>query len=269
MCIPTNPYKQECFGDFVENDAFAEDDTALGLLPPMKAMEDMAPHNVAAEPYRHMLGTGYGPNYLKLTNGKLVRPGTAGTSLRPLVEPNEEIDWPALPSYYNWFPKEKLEDYFEKTTWREVGGIKKAVQGEEGEDRLRYLRDGQPKTGIAEKEEVEYVPWDSSSIPLPRWAYEKDENEIVVEDPKSGRVIGMSRTHFEEWLKTMQRRKESGGSTHGDTVEYDQERFVSNKSGFVYDMSKIKYVKLTSHRWNRYAPSKTGRNSQGSYQKGN
>eukprot|EP00760_Papus_ankaliazontas_P003235 PhM_4_TR11507/c0_g1_i1/m.97119 len=259
MCIPTNPYKTEAFGDFVENDAFISSDSELGILPQFKLPSEYAKHNKVAEKYRHLQGTGIGPQYHMLRSGKMVRPGTAGTSLRPLSEPNEEIDFPQLPSYYNWYPKENVEDYVERTTWREVGGFKKAEQLKDpSEARIRYQREGSPKSGVAEQEEKEFQPWEgSSAIPLPKWVYEKEEDEIIIDDPKTGRMIGMTRKQFEDWLVMMKHRSE--GKANMDTVEYDQEQFVAGKNGFIYDMSKLKWFKNQSHRWYRHKSARTGR----------
>ena len=33
MNIASNPYKKECFGDFIENDFFSLSDTQLGIRP--------------------------------------------------------------------------------------------------------------------------------------------------------------------------------------------------------------------------------------------
>jgi uncharacterized protein len=254
--IPTNPYGIECFGDFIENDMFSLSDTQMGI-PPMKQFSSaLFKTNKVAEKYRHMQGTGIGPKYHMLSDGRLVRPGTSGTKLRPMLEPGEDVDWEKLPSYYHWYPKEQMNDYIENTTWREIKG---KPMGDPVENRLRKsLRD--PGNPPPEKDEIprsELMPWDSASIPLTKFSHERNEDEIIVDDPKTGRVIGMDRETFERWKRMMKERRE--GKSESDPVEFDQERFVTNKDGVVFDLSKMQYRPIFEGRWNPRRPQSTGR----------
>ncbi|EPY30640.1 hypothetical protein AGDE_09341 [Angomonas deanei] len=128
--VPTNPYGVECFGDFIENDMFSLSDSALGVSPLRQFSPSMYRTNKVAEKYRHMQGTGFGPKYHQLSDGRLVRPGTHGTKLRPMLEPGETVEWETLPSYYNWYPKEEILDYAENTTFREVEGKARQMSAE-------------------------------------------------------------------------------------------------------------------------------------------
>lgn len=252
--VPTNGYGVECFGDFIENDMFSLSDSQMGIPPTRQFSSSLFKQNKIAEKYRHLQGTGIGPRYHQLSDGRLVRPGTSGTKLRPLLEPGEEVDWEKLPSYYHWFPKEFLHDYIENTTMREIKG---RPTGEAVEKRLAkqlkpdsaYLKEEGPK--------VDVMPWDSASIPITKFPHERNEEEIIVEDPKTGRIIGMERETYQRWLRMMKDRRE--GVPESDSVEYDQERFVTNKEGIVFDLSKMKYRPIYEGRWNPRRPSSTGR----------
>ncbi|ORC91456.1 uncharacterized protein TM35_000064610 [Trypanosoma theileri] len=251
--VPTNGYGVECFGDFIENDMFSLSDTQLGVPPIKQFSSTMFKPNKVAEKYRHMQGTGFGPKYHQMSDGRLVRPGTSGTKLRPLLEPGEEVQWEQLPSYYHWYPKEHLHDYIENTTMREIQG---KPTGDPLEKRLYQAMRG----GKSEKDETpspELAPWDSASIPITKFPHERNEEEIVVEDPKTGRIIGMDRDTYERWRVMMQERRE--GKPESDPVEYDQERFVTNKDGVVFDLSKMKYRPIFEGRWNPRRPQSTGR----------
>ncbi|KAF8286869.1 putative Protein of unknown function (DUF498/DUF598) [Trypanosoma cruzi] len=251
--IPTNGYGVECFGDFVENDMFSLSDTQLGVPPIKQFSSTMFKPNKVAEKYRHMQGTGFGPKYHQLSDGRLVRPGTSGTKLRPLLEPGEEVQWERLPSYYHWYPKEHLHDYIENTTMREIQG---KPTGDPTERRLyQSMRGGKPDKENAPTPDL--APWDSASIPITKFPHERNDDEIVVEDPKTGRIIGMDRGTYERWRIMMQERRE--GKPESDPVEYDQERFVTNKDGVVFDLSKMKYRPIFEGRWNPRRPQSTGR----------
>lgn len=251
--IPTNPYGKECFGDFIENDMYSLSDTQMGVPPLKQYSSQLFSQNKVAEKYRHMQGSGIGPKYHVLSDGRMVRPGTSGTKLRPMLEPGENVEWEKLPSYYHWYPKEHLHDYIENTTWREIKG--KEI-GDPTENRMTNHMRGDKKT----KDDVprsELMPWDSSSIPLTKFAYERNEEEIIVEDPKTGRIIGMERDTFERWKKMMTERRE--GKEESDPVEYDQERFVTSKEGVVFDLSKMQYRPIFEGRWNPRRQQSTGR----------
>jgi NADH dehydrogenase [ubiquinone] 1 alpha subcomplex assembly factor 3 len=261
-CVPTNSYGKECFGDFIENDSYCLSDTQLGIRPNRQFNPALYKTNKIAEPYRHMVGTGIGPKYHVLPDGRMVRPGTHGTKLRPLLEPGETVDWEKLPSYYHWFPKETVEDYLEKRTWREVktAGI---PEGEASERRLREQYDpNQPHSAQADEQpKADLMPWDSNTIPMPVWQHEKVPGEITVEDPKTGRIIGMTRPTYEKWKTMMERRKQleaaedagmdvKGVAPEAEEVEFDQEKIVSERSGRLIDLSKTRYIPLHEHRWN-------------------
>lgn len=253
-CIPCNPYKVEAFGDFIENDAFMYSDTELNIRPPRSANPIWYRQNKVAEKYRHMVGTGKGPKYMQLSDGRLVRPGTSGTKLRPLVEPGETIDWENLPSYYHWFPKERLEDYIENTTWREIAG--KPI-GDPAENRIRnQLTAGQPIKD-PEVPKADLLPWDSETIPMMKWPHERNPDHIGVDDPKTGRVVAMNAPTFEKWKLMMKARKE--GRKPEVEVEYDQETLVSDHNGRLMDITKAKYVPLYEGRWHPRRQTKTGR----------
>lgn len=253
--IATNGYGTECFGDFVENDMFSLSDTQLGVPPYRQFSSSMFKPNKVAEKYRHMQGTGFGPQYHQLSDGRLVRPGTSGTKLRPMLEPGEDVDWEKLPSYYHWYPKEFLHDYIENTTLRE---IKSRPTGDPLERRLNkalrneaYEKEDSPKPELA--------PWDSASIPLTKFPHERNDEEVIVEDPKTGRIIGMERDTYDRFVKMMDERRQ--GLPESDPVEYDQERYVTNKDGVVFDLSKMKYRPIFEGRWNPRRQQSTGRTS--------
>ncbi|EPY38619.1 hypothetical protein AGDE_05310 [Angomonas deanei] len=251
--VPTNPYGVECFGDFIENDMFSLSDSALGVSPLRQFSPSMYRTNKVAEKYRHMQGTGFGPKYHQLSDGRLVRPGTHGTKLRPMLEPGETVEWETLPSYYNWYPKEEILDYAENTTFREVEGKARQMSAEtrlqKWANQEGYNKEEAPITEVA--------PWDSASIPITRFSHEHDDGEIIVEDPKTGRIIGMDRETYERWKKMMEERKL--GVPETDPVEYDQERYVTNKEGMVFDLSKIKYRPIFDGRFNPRRQQSTGR----------
>lgn len=253
--VPTNGYGVECFGDFIENDMYSLSDSQLGISPMKQFSSQLYRTSPNAEKYRHMQGTGYGPRYHEMSDGRLVRPGTSGTKLRPMLEPGEGVEWDKLPSYYHWYPKECLEDYIENTSLREIHS---KPLGDPVERRLnRHLR------GVhIDKEEAvtpELMPWDSASIPITKFPHERNDDEIIVDDPKTGRVIGMSRDTYERWKKMMAERR--AGVPETDPVEYDQERFVTNREGVVFDLSKMKYRPIYEGRWNPRRPQSTGRTS--------
>ncbi|RHW67600.1 hypothetical protein DPX39_110068800 [Trypanosoma brucei equiperdum] len=251
--IPTNGYGTECFGDFIENDMFSLSDTQLGIPPIKQFSSALFKPNKVAEKYRHMQGTGFGPKYHQLSDGRLVRPGTSGTKLRPLIEPGEDVQWETLPSYYHWYPKEHLHDYIENTTMREIQG---KPTGDPTERRLQQALRGE-KSDKRESPTPDIAPWDSASIPITKFPHERNDDEVVVEDPKTGRIIGMDRNTYERWRVMMQERRE--GKPESDPVEYDQERFVTNKDGVVFDLSKVKYRPIFEGRWNPRRPQSTGR----------
>ncbi|KPI85670.1 hypothetical protein ABL78_5250 [Leptomonas seymouri] len=251
--IPTNSYGVECFGDFVENDMFSLSDTQLGISPMRQFSPSLFKPNKVAEKYRATQGTGIGPQYHELSDGRLVRPGTSGTKLRPMLEPGETVDWEKLPSYYHWYPKEELHDYIENTTWREIKG---KATGDVTENRLTralkgdaYLKEDSPTPELA--------PWNSATIPITKFPHERNEEEIIVEDPKTGRIIGMERDTYERWKRMMEERR--AGLPESDPVEYDQERYVTNKDGLVFDLSKMKYRPIFEGRWNPRRQQSTGR----------
>jgi uncharacterized protein len=251
--IPTNGYGVECFGDFVENDMFSLSDTQLGISPMRQFSPSLFKPNKVAEKYRATQGTGIGPQYHELSDGRLVRPGTSGTKLRPMLEPGETVDWEKLPSYYHWYPKEELHDYIENTTWREVKG---RTPGDASEQRLKrayngdtYVKEDAPTPQLA--------PWNSATIPITKFPHERNEEEIIVEDPKTGRIIGMERDTYERWKRMMAERR--AGLPESDPVEYDQERYVTNKEGIVFDLSKMKYRPIFEGRWNPRRQQSTGR----------
>ncbi|EPY37278.1 hypothetical protein STCU_00019 [Strigomonas culicis] len=251
--IPTNPYGVECFGDFIENDMFSLSDSALGISPLRQFSSTLFKRNEVAERYRHMQGTGIGPRYHELSDGRLVRPGTSGTKLRPMIEPGDVIDWEKLPSYYHWYPKEELFDYVENNTYRQIGEA-----GARGTDETRIMRAQSGEKYMKEDIVVtELMPWDSASIPLTRFPHERSDEEIIVEDPKTGRIIGMERETYDRWRKMMDERRR--GAEETDPVEYDQERYVTNKEGMVFDLSKIKYRPIYEGRWNPRRQQSTGR----------
>ncbi|CCW69255.1 unnamed protein product [Phytomonas sp. Hart1] len=254
--VPTNSYGVECFGDFVDNDQFSLSDTQLGILPFRQFSSNFFRPNPVAERYRSVQGTGIGPRYHELSDGRLVRPGTSGTKLRPMLEPGEEVVWDRLPSYFHWYPKETLEDYIENTTMRE---IQERPKGEPLERRLqRMLNNGvNPITEDSPRSVV--MPWEAASIPICKFAHERNEEEIIVEDPKTGRIIGMDRETYNRWRVMMEERRK--GLPESDPVEYDQERYVTNRDGIVFDLSKMKYRPIFQGRWNPRRPQSTGRTS--------
>lgn len=252
--IPTNSYGVECFGDFVENDMFSLSDSQMGIPPTRQFSSTLMRPNKIAEKYRHCQGTGIGPRYHQLSDGRLVRPGTSGTKLRPLLEPGETVNWETLPSYYHWFPKEFLHDYIENTTMREIKG---RPTGEAVEKRLEKQLKTDSTYFKEEGVKVDVMPWDSASIPITKFPHERNEEEIIVEDPKTGRIIGMERETYQRWLQMMKERM--AGVPETDAVEYDQERYVTNKEGIVFDLSKMKYRPIFEGRWNPRRPNSTGR----------
>ncbi|CCW61164.1 unnamed protein product [Phytomonas sp. EM1] len=254
--VPTNGYGVECFGDFIENDMFSLSDTQLGIPPHRQFSSTMFKENRVAERYRHMQGTGIGPRYHQLSDGRLVRPGTSGTKLRPMLEPGEKVEWEKLPSYYHWYPKETLEDYVENNTMREIQG---RPMGEPLERRLnKALRSG-PEPIKEDSPKLDIMPWEPASIPVCKFAHERNEDEIIVEDPKTGRIIGMDRETYTRWTKMMEERR--AGQPESDPVEYDQERYVTNRDGIVFDLSKMKYRPIFQGRWNPRRQQSTGRTS--------
>ena len=250
MNIPTNGFGRECFGDFVENDSFSLSDSALGIWPTRQFNPMLYYSNPIAEKYRHMVGTGFGPKYGVTSDGRLVRPGTAGTKLRPMLEPGEEeqVEWEKLPSYYHWFPKEKAEDYLENTTWRELKGkawkeraetkVKSIVHGDLPRERERWSNPEPPM-----------MPWDSNTIPLMKWPHEKFE-DITVDDTATGRLVSMEHGTYEKFKQMMADRK--AGREPTVEVEFDQERFVSDKTGKLYDMSQTRFVPLHEGKFHLY-----------------
>lgn len=252
--IPTNAYGRECFGDFIDNDMFSISDSAMGVPPLKQFSATLFRPNKVAEKYRHMQGTGFGPKYHILSDGRMVRPGTSGTKLRPMLEPGEDVDWEKLPSYYHWYPKEHVHDYIENTTWRELKG--KEI-GDPVEKRMRKQLRGEETPSKEEVPASELMPWDSASIPITKFAHERNDDEIIVEDPKTGRIIGMERATYDRWRKMMKQRRE--GKEETDPVEFDQERFVTNKEGVVFDLSKISYRPIFEGRWNPKRQQSTGR----------
>jgi NADH dehydrogenase [ubiquinone] 1 alpha subcomplex assembly factor 3 len=264
-CVPTNGYNKECFGDFIENDAYCLSDTTLGIRVPRQFNPHMYKTNKAAEKFRSVQGTGYGPKYMELPDGRLVRPGTSGTKLRPMLEPGEDVEWEKLPSYHHWYPKETLEDYIENTTFREAYGNGSNRDSSDGRmDNL--VTTGQEVNKNDEQPVADLKPWDSDTIPIPTWQYEKTENgDIHVSDPKTGRQIGMKRGAFEKWKKMMQDRKE--GKEPTEEVEYDQESIVADQTGRQQDLSKMKYLPLNDGRYLPRRKVSTGRGNNTPYQK--
>lgn len=253
--IPTNGYGVECFGDFIENDIFCLSDTQLGIQPTRQFASEMFRPNKIAEKYRHLQGTGIGPQYHQLSDGRLVRPGTSATKLRPMLEPGETVDWEKLPSYYHWYPKETLLDYVENNTWRAIKGN---PSGDPAENRMKAHLNGDDVI-TRETPRVDLKPWDSATIPITKFPHERNDDEIIVEDPKTGRIIGMERDTYNRWKVMMEERRE--GRPESDPVEYDQERYVTNKDGMVFDLSKIKYRPIYQGRWNPRRQQSTGRTS--------
>lgn len=251
--IPTNGYGVECFGDFIENDMFSLSDTQLGISPLRQFSPSLFKPNKVAEKYRETQGTGIGPQYHELPDGRLVRPGTSHTKLRPMLEPGETVEWEKLPSYYHWYPKEELHDYIENTTWREIKG---KPTGDPVEKRLARAMNGDTYEK-ADSPTPDLAPWNSATIPITKFPHERNEEEIIVEDPKTGRVIGMDRETYERWKRMMEERK--AGLPESDPVEYDQERYVTNKEGVVFDLSKMKYRPIFQGRWNPRRQQSTGR----------
>lgn len=299
-CVPTNPFGKECFGDFIDNDSYILSDTQLGIRPNRQFNPMLYRTNKVAEKYRDTLGSGYGPKYHQLSDGRLVRPGTAGTKLRPMIEPGEDIEWEKLPSYYHWFPKETLEDYFEKRTWRDVQGMPEGFSADRrmrknmgqqsessgsspasnavimaGNSNAANATTGGLPEGVAaidEQPKADLMPWDSNSIPMPKWPHEKNHTgDIVVEDPKTGRMLGMQKGTFEKWKKMMARRKELEQAEdrgedvsalqqpEDEPVEFDQEDLVRDKSGRMMDFSKMKYIPMMENRWHAKKKHTTGR----------
>lgn len=252
--IPTNSYGVECFGDFVENDMFSLSDSQMGIPPTRQFSSSLYKQNKVAEKYRHCQGTGIGPRYHELSDGRLVRPGTSGTKLRPMLEPGEDVEWEKLPSYYHWYPKEFLHDYIENTTMREIKG---RPTGDPLEKRLTKQLKPDSTYSKEESPSVDLMPWDSSTIPITKFPHERNDEEIIVEDPKTGRIVGMERDTYQRWLHMMKERK--AGIDPTDPVEFDQERFVTNKEGIVFDLSKMKYRPIYEGRWNPRRPQSTGR----------
>lgn len=251
--IPTNSYGKECFGDFIENDMFSLSDSQMGIPPFKQFSSTLFKPNKVAEKYRHMQGTGFGPKYHVLSDGRMVRPGTSGTKLRPLLEPGEDVEWEKLPSYYHWYPKESVHDYIENTTWREIKG---KAHGDPVENRLHKAMRGE-KPDLNETPVTDLMPWDSATIPISKFSHERNDEEVIVDDPKTGRVIGMDRATYEKWKTMMKERRE--GKEESAPVEYDQERFVTNKEGVVFDLSKMHYRPIYEGRWNPRRPQSTGR----------
>lgn len=253
--VNTNAYGRECFGDFIDNDMFSSSDTMLGIMPHKQFNTSMYKTNKIAEKYRETQGTGIGPQYHILSDGRMVRPGTSGTKLRPMLEPGENVEWEKLPSYYHWYPKEHLNDYIENTTWRELKG---KATGDPLENRLRKQFTGEK---FEKEDEVvdDLAPWDSNSIPLAKWAHERKEDEIIVEDKKTGRIIGMKRPTYEKWRVMMKERAE--GKEPSDPVEFDQETIVTGKDGRVFDTSKMRYRPIFEGRWHPRRQQSTGRNT--------
>jgi uncharacterized protein len=256
-CVPTNGFGKECFGDFVENDAYCLSDTALGIRAPRQFNPYLYRSNKVAEKYRHMQGTGFGPRYKQLPDGRLVRPGTSGTKLRPMLEPGETPDWEKLPSYYNWFPKERLEDYVENTTYREMETKSRRLVSED--TRLQHIMKGeQPINRDTEQPQAELMPWDSATIPLPKWQFERNEGrEHLVNDPKTGRLVGMNKKTFDAWRSMMKAREE--GKEPEQEVEYDQERYVSDRRGRIQDTSKARYIPLSEAKWHPHRAESSGK----------
>ena len=259
--MPTNSYGRECFGDFVDNDYFSLSDTAQGIPPNRQFNPCLYRQNKVAEKYRHLQGTGIGPQYHITSKGLMVRPGTSGTKLRPLIEPGEEIDWEKLPSYYHWYPKETVHDYIENNTWRElapqVHQLERSSAARRGDVSQFSIEGVREQEKNPPQPEVEIMPWDSKSIPAFVWPFERDEREITVSDPKTGRLVGMNKDTFEKWKTMMKARKE--GKTPEVEVEYDQENIVADKRGKLYDTSRMRYVPLYYGRFHPKRPSKTGR----------
>jgi len=260
-CVPTNPFGRECFGDFIENDAYCLSDTALGIRPPRQFNPYLYKSNKVAESYRHMQGTGFGPRYKQLPDGRLVRPGTHGTKLRPMLEPSEQPEWEKLPSYYNWFPKERLEDYVENTTYRELETREKRMLPEDKRVQFLTTSDGQPVNTNEELPSAELMPWDSATIPLPKWQFERNPNgQHLALDPKTGRLVGMDKITFGKWRKMMEARAQ--GVEPDEEVEFDQERFVADKQGRLQDLAKAKYVPLNEARWHPDRTESSGKANQ-------
>jgi NADH dehydrogenase [ubiquinone] 1 alpha subcomplex assembly factor 3 len=259
--IPTNSYGVECFGDFIENDMFSLSDSDLGIPPIRQTVEGMLKGSKAAEKYRHMQGTGFGPRYHQLPDGRLVRPGTHGTKLIPLLEPGETVEWEKLPSYYHWFPKETLEDYIENNQFRDFKDCKQLINRSASDETSQTdLHSSESKGDRDALPEKEIMPWDSASIPLSKFAWEKDEKEILVMDAKNGRVIGMQRDTFEKWKVMMKEREE--GKPESDPVEFDQERFVTDKDGNILDLTRAEYRPIWEGRFHPRRRESTGRTVQ-------
>lgn len=265
-CVPTNGYGRECFGDFIDNDAYVLSDTALGIRPPRQFNPHLYRTNKVAERYRHMQGTGKGPRYMQLPDGRLVRPGTHGTKLRPMLEPNEKPDWENLPSYYNWFPKERLEDYVENTTYREIDQAHREFEhtntNSTDEKRTRTILKGQqPMSKDDELPEAELMPWDSATIPLPKWQYERNPDGALLKiDAKTGRMVGMNKKTFDRFRMMLDERER--GLEPSDPVEYDQERIVSDRHGRLQDLKQAKFVPLNEGNWHPQKAQSSGKQNQ-------
>jgi uncharacterized protein len=250
--VPTNAYNTECFGDFIENDSYCLSDSQLGIAPNQMHLPIDRFCSKIPEKYRDMQGSGYGPRYMETSDGRLVRPGTYGTRLHPLLEPGHEpIEWEKLPSYYNWYPKENLHDYIENTTYREVKGKKVGDPAERRALEASYPKDGKNVLKGPHHETppvVEVAPWESTSLPVTKFMYEKFDDEVYVEDWKSGRVVGMDKESYEKYKVMMAERK--AGQPESEPIEFDQERYVADKHGIVYDLTQIKFRPIFEGRWN-------------------
>jgi NADH dehydrogenase [ubiquinone] 1 alpha subcomplex assembly factor 3 len=251
--VPTNGYSTECFGDFIENDSYCLSDTALGIPATLQNVTLSRMFSKVPEKYRSTQGTGIGPRYMEDSQGRLVRPGTFGTKLHPLLEPGEAIDWEKLPSYFNWYPKENLHDYIENTTFREVKGKTPGEPAERRALQAMHTKGGQDKEVLKTPMNscppvVELAPWDSTSLPITKFNFEKLDNEVLVEDFKSGRVVGMDKETYEKYKQMVAERK--AGVPETEPVEFDQERYVADRHGVVYDLNMIQYRPIFEGRWN-------------------
>ena len=260
-CVPTNPYGTECFGDFIENDHWTLSDFQLGISPWNRWMPEMYERNNVAEKYRHMQGTGYGPKYHELSDGRLVRPGRHGTKLHPMIEPGEEIDWENLPSYYGWYPKERLSDYIENTTYRETRQKEGTTDVALADTRYKSATfEGRKMQAEGEQPVGDIMPWDSESIPITTHqglkGHDFDPDLRSVIDPSVGRAVHMHKNAFEAWKEMMRARRE--GRKSATEVEFDQESLSSDADGVLYDHAKIRYRPHMHGMWHPRNQMSTG-----------
>lgn len=186
----------------------------------------------------------------------MVRPSSAGTTLRPLLEPGEidKVEWDKLPSYFNWYPKEHVYDYIENNTYRETKGVEPV---DPGETRISELFKTSSDDIVDESADESLMPWDSRSIPVTKHRGWKHRDGIIsICDGKTGRVVGVTHEGFELYKKMMTERAE--GKEESDPIEFDQERFVADEDGFVYDMVQSRFLPAFECRWHPKMKKKRG-----------